>query len=278
MTKLVRAGDGTSLAVRSWPGEEPGILYVHGTGFSKELWEPVVEAVRGRGHDPAGWAVDQRGHGDSGEMGIPMDWEVIGSDVADVLDDLVGSPAVGVGHSSGGAALAMAAIDGPGAFRHLVLIEPIIMPPPHERRDSDPMGAAAEARRSSFPNRDAAIAHFRSKRLFAGWEEGAVAAYVEGALRATGSELVLKCTPRTEAEHYRSGWSHSTWDRLGEIATPVTLVVGADSTTHQGAYLAELTERFINVDLVVVPQASHSVPMEQPDAVADAIEHAGGSG
>ncbi len=278
MTKLVLAGDGTSLAVRCWPGEEPGILYVHGTGFSKELWALVVDAMRGRGHDPAGWAVDQRGHGDSGEMAIPMDWNVIGSDVADVLDDLVGSSVVGVGHSSGGAALAMAAIEDPGAFRHLVLVEPIILPPPHQRREDEPMGAVAETRRASFPDRDTALAYFQGKGPFAGWEDDAVAAYVDGALRNTGTELVLKCSPRTEAEHYRSGWAHSTWDRLDEIAAPVTLVVGADSTTHQGTYLAGLTERFVDVDLVLIPGASHHVPMEQPDVIADAIEHARGSG
>jgi len=260
--------------VRSWRGEQPGVLYVHATGFSKELWAPVVDALSRKGAAPAGWAIDQRGHGDSSMLATPMDWSDLSRDVAGVLESIVNTPVVGVGHSSGGAALAMAAIEDPAAFEHLILIEPIIFPPPHQRIEDHPMSVAAEARRSSFPDRKAAVEHFSGKGPFAGWAADAIAAYVDGALRDTGNGLVLKCSPQTEAEHYRSGSAHATWDHLDEIANPVTLIVGSQSTTHHGAYLAALTERFRDAEMRSIPNASHLVPMERPDVVADAIEDA----
>lgn len=273
-TATIAARDGTPLAVRSWQGDDPGVLFVHATGFSKELWQPAVDALRHRGDDPAGWAVDQRGHGDSGPMPIPLDWEVTGSDVVDVLDAAVGSSVVGVGHSSGGTALAIAALAEPGAFEHLVLIEPIILPPPHQRRDDFPMAVMAEARRSSFADRAAAIEHFKGKGPYARWGDAALNAYVDGAMRRERGELVLKCSPQTEAEHYRSGSSHATWDRLGAIACPVTLLAGKESATHGAVFIEAMAGRFADAEVIVIDDATHLVPMERPDAVADAIEQA----
>lgn len=275
--QLIETADGASLAVQRWDGSEPWVGFIHASGFNKEVWAPVIGALNDGGVDAAGWAVDQRGHGDSSAMPIPMDWAFVGSDIAQVIGAGRGTT-IGVGHSSGGAALAMSAIADPDAFEHLVLIEPIITPPPYERHEDDPMAAVAEGRRSSFPDRETARTHFSSKGPFAGWVDDAMDAYLEGGLRDAGSEVVLKCAPATEAEHYRSGWAHPTWDRLGEIACPVTLVAGAESTTHHGTYLSELTRRFRQVEVRVVPRASHFVPMERPGLVAESILNARGAG
>lgn len=266
-TKHLPVSGGITLAVRTWGGTGGEVLYLHATGFSKELWGPVVDRLDGR----AGRAFDQRGHGDSGEMPIPLDWSVLRDDVANVLAAEPSGPVIGVGHSSGGAALAMAAINDPHAFRHLILIEPIIFPPPHQRLEGHPMSRAAARRRASFPDRLAALEHFSRKESFAGWTGEALDAYLDGALRDMGTELVLKCTPRTEAEHYRSGSSHSAWDRLDEITCRVTLVAGAESTTHDAAFLAALSDRFTDAEVVVVPLASHLVPMERPGVIAGLI-------
>ena len=251
------------------------MLFVHATGFTKDLWGPVIDAIGLAGEPVAGVAFDQRGHGDSPALTIPMDWSQTGADVEQIAGSADPRPRIGVGHSSGGAAIAIAAIADRGAFDHLVLIEPIITPPPYERHEGDPMAAVAEGRRWFFPDRATALEHFKSKRAFAGWVDDAIEAYVESALRDGDDEgVVLKCAPVTEAEHYRSGWAHPTWGHLGDITCPVSLVVGAESTTHRGPYLAELTARFREVQLVVVPNASHLVPMERPDVIATAINEA----
>lgn len=272
----VPATDGTTLAVRRWTGTEPSLFFVHANGFSKELWGPTLVELDRRDIDAAGAALDQRGHGDSGGVAAPIDLGYLGSDVADVLahlrrDDRIGEVTIGVGHSSGGTAVAMAAVDDDHAFGHLVLIEPIIFPPPFERLETNPMTAAALRRRSSFPDRATAVATFTGRGPFAGWRTDAVEAYVDGAMRAEGGELVLKCAPETEAEIYRAGLAVDTWDHLAAIACPVTLIVGDASTTHNGAYLSDLAARFADVELRVVAGASHLVPMERPNIVADAV-------
>lgn len=275
-TEQLSAEDGTVLVVRSWVGTEPSVLFAHANGFSKELWSPVVTALTTLGIDASGVAFDQRGHGDSGAMSLPFDLTVLGSDVADVLAEFrrrrqIGARTIGIGHSSGGTSIAIAAINDPGAFDHLVLIEPIIFPPPYRRVEATPVAEIAIRRKASFPDRDTALLNFRDKGPFAMWTEDALDAYVDGAMRATDDGLALKCAPETEAEIYRVGLAHDTWEKVGSITQPVTLIVGATSTTHHGLYLEELTARFREVRLEVVPDASHFVPMEVPGVVAAAI-------
>jgi pimeloyl-ACP methyl ester carboxylesterase len=59
-------------------------------------------------------------------------------------------------------------------------------------------------------------------------------------------------------------------DRLGELALPVTLVVGERDAKYRG--LAEgMAEALRDAAVVVVPGAGHAVHLEAPEAVARAI-------
>lgn len=269
----VVAADGLELSFRSWNGtdSEPRLLFVHATGFCKEVWDPVIDELVERGFAPPGLAIDQRGHGDSGTPPAPYSWEALGEDVAALLAGRPG-PWIGIGHSSGGAALAMAEINRPGSFVGLVLIEPIIFPGPHQRLEDGPMSAVALRRKDGFASREAAYRNFSGKGPFAGWDDRALQAYVRGGLRRFGpDDWRLKCSPESEAEFYREGNNHGTWERLDEIRCPVLVISGAESVSHPPPVVVTLAGRLRSVQSVTVPGATHFVPMEQPEAVAAQI-------
>lgn len=268
MPTRVEGWDGFPVAVESSGGVGPvDVLFVHANGFCKELWEPVTRAVSER-IDPFRWmSMDQRGHGDSGVGDHPYEWDLVARDVLEVIGESSGI--VGVGHSSGGAAIARAEILQPGTFRAMVLIEPIIFPPPHGRYDI-PLAVVADQRRAVF--RDRAAAHVRfSERAFQDWDPEVLDLYVDHGFRDTEHGWELKCAPEVEADYYREGNNHDTWDRLGEVANPVVLVAGEDSDSHHGPYLSQLQARFPRAHLEVIPDAGHLVPMERPDVVADLV-------
>ena len=241
-------------------------LFVHATGFCKEVWQPVIDQV---GSDPFAWmSIDQRGHGDSEPGKPPNNWDFLARDVIGVLGDRVG--VIGIGHSSGAGVIARAEAFRPGMFRHLVLIEPIIFPPPFQRMDG-PMSEGTRRRRSTFPSRDVAFERFNSGP-FGSWNPDALAAYIDHGFRATVDGWELKCAPEVEADFYAEGLNHDTWDRVQTIESSVTLVAGERSNTHPQPYLVALASRFPDVEVVVVPGAGHLVPMEDPGSIARIID------
>ena len=48
----------------------------------------------------------------------------------------------------------------------------------------------------------------------------------------------------------------------------MTVVAGEESDSHPPEFAAELAGRFSRADLVIVPGATHFVPMERPEAIA----------
>jgi pimeloyl-ACP methyl ester carboxylesterase len=246
-------------------------LFVHATGFCKEVWSPVIDSMA---TDPLSWiSMDLRGHGDSGQGEFPYHWDLLGGDVLAAINGR--TELVGVGHSCGGAALVRAEAARPGTFSRLVLIEPIIFPTPARRLDG-PMSAVARKRRSVFESRQAARERFRSGP-FSAWTERSLDAYLDGGFKESAHGFVLKCTPAVEADYYAEGSNHDTWDLVGSLDIPVTLVAGEFSNSHQEPFLGSLVSRFRHGELVVVEGVGHLVPMEDPQGLARIIDRAIGT-
>lgn len=270
MVPTVASGD-IELAVSDQRSDAPGLLvFVHATGFCKETWNPVTTHLA----ELRSIAIDQRGHGASMVGDPPFDWWDLGRDVLVVVDAVAATrPAIGVGHSSGAAALAMAELLRPGTFDHLVLIEPITFPGPYGPGDDHPLAIGARKRQEAFASLDEAEQRFRGRGPFSRWTDEALSAYLRfGIVPDTDGGHRLACAPDTEAEFYRAATTHAAWERLPEIACPVTLVVGQDSESHPPAFVEQLAARFQNSTTTVIEGATHFVPMEKPEEVAKIIE------
>jgi pimeloyl-ACP methyl ester carboxylesterase len=265
MTESVRH---TPISVSGSSPEACQALFVHATGFCKETLLPVVSELTATFGRFDVMLMDQRGHGASTPHDGPFDWNSLSEDVLEVLED-ARPGIVGVGHSSGAAALARAEILAPGTFANLILIEPIVFPGPYEVRDI-PLSISAERRRRSFVSRDAAWSRFHDGP-FSGWDETALDLYVDHGFHATEDGWTLRCEPETEAEFYRQASNIDTWDRLCEIRCPVTVVAGGQSTTHIDPFLGMVVGQFAKADVVVLPGLGHLGPMENPTSVAASI-------
>lgn len=268
LVSAVTTHDGLALTCERSGSGLPAV-FAHANGFCKEMWRPITRLLP----ELDSVALDQRGHGSSAIGPSPFDWWDLGRDVLTAVEALaMAEGRIGVGHSSGGAALAMSEIIHPGTWDRLVLIEPIVFPGPYRRGDDHPLVWGALRRRESFSDRPEAVGAYRGRGPFARWTEEALHLYVEHGFRDGGDgRRHLACAPQTEAEFYRTATAHGAWERLGELGCPVTVVVGADSASHPPGFAAALAGRFRHAELVSIPGGTHFVPMEQPEAVARVV-------
>jgi pimeloyl-ACP methyl ester carboxylesterase len=176
---------GIELSVVDWGGSGPLALLAHANGFCADVLGVLAERLRAR-FRVVGY--DARGHGDSEKPAPPepYGWEQFALDLSAITAALLaergeGSLAFGVGHSFGGTCLMNAAAREPERFARIALLDPVIVPPPADFPNADPMvrgpNMAAEIARKRthvFPSRAALRERWREKGTFADWDPRAL--------------------------------------------------------------------------------------------------------
>lgn len=250
------------------------VLLAHATGLHGLVWRPRASRLAGAGLRCV--AYDARGHGDAvAPPGWDFDWRGLAEDALAVVDQLGLDHPHGLGHSSGATALLLAEEARPGTFRSLYCFEPVIVPhdPPLGPDPGSWLAIAALRRRSVFPSRDAALAHYRTKAPWSTAAPEALAAYVEhGFADRPDGTVALKCLPQHEARLNEMATAHDCFGRVATVRCPVRLAVGADSQEQSPAWFQrQVVPHLCRGDLDVVPGVSHLGPLQDPAAVADSF-------
>ena len=271
------------LAGIEWPGQGDPILLLHATGFHCRCWNQVVRRLPGR-HV---YAMDLRFHGNSGNLGA-ADWSLMAEDIHRAVDLLDLEHLVGVGHSIGGHLIARAAARAPQRFKHLVLIDPVIMSAERYaqfQRFSTALNAGdhpVSRRKNQWRDASEMYERFRDRAPFNTWQPDVLRDYCDYALRPADENALrqLACDPVNEAGIYLNQKGNEViLQELPSIVTPVTLLrapPGDDalpdlstSPTWPGlaAALPTCTE-------VYLPELNHFIPMQAPELVANYIRAA----
>ena len=271
--RRLRSTEGVEVAVHELaPGGGRGrpLLFAHATGFCAGVWRPVAERLSARFHS---YGLDLRGHGASTLPGGRTDgiWRGFADDVLAAVDGLGLEQPVGVGHSSGGAALLMAEAGRPGTFSALWCYEPIVWPDPASARDrAARMAAGAGRRRDRFGSRQEAYDNFAAKLAFA---PDALRAYVGcGFITEADGSVRLSCPRDVEAAVYLRAVDDDRFARLGDVRCPVVVAVGGRTDAIGPDLAAKLVAALPDGRQRVFEDLSHSGPLEDPPAVAEAIQ------
>jgi pimeloyl-ACP methyl ester carboxylesterase len=263
------------------PGAGASVLLLHATGFHARLWDRVVVAL------PAGTHVvvpDHRGHGRSFKPASLADWTGNAAALLPLLDRFAGVPLVGCGHSMGGYVLTRLAAERPDAFRHLILVDPVIMDPGLYRGQNalpvpDPAEHPVARRRNQWASAGEMRARFADRLPYSRWEPQVLADYCDYGLlpAASGEGYELACPPALESSMYQNALRTDPHAWLDNVKAPVTLVRAPTgergdamdfslSPTWTGLGSALHAERDELWD-----EHSHFIPMEAPERVADLI-------
>jgi 2-succinyl-6-hydroxy-2,4-cyclohexadiene-1-carboxylate synthase len=232
------------------------VVLLHGFTQTRQSWRRTVAALGGRYR---ALAPDLPGHGLASER-RPASFAACIAHVRALGGDRFAL----AGYSMGGRIALAAALALPGHVERLVLIgaRPGIADPAERegRRRAD----EALAERIEVIGVEAFAREWGAQPLFAGQDERVAAAAHADRLRntATGLAAALRALG--------AGVREPLWDRLGELAMPVTLVVG-ERDARFGAIAARMAPAIPDCRLEVVAGAGHAVQLERPDAVAALI-------
>jgi 2-succinyl-6-hydroxy-2,4-cyclohexadiene-1-carboxylate synthase len=238
----------------------PTLVLLHGFTHTGASWNRVVAAL-GESYRPL--APDIRGHGSASDR-EPVDIEHVIEDVAAVAPPSF----VLAGYSMGGRIAVHAALALGERLERLVLI-------------SASPGLADAAERAARREADEQLAE-RIERLeideFAReWARTPVLGGLPPEVLAAVHADRLRSTPAGLARALRglgTGALPSVWERLGELALPVTLIAGErDQKFRQIA--ERMSERLPAARMQIVAGAGHAVHLEMPERVGEIIAAAG---
>ncbi|MGH9055929.1 MAG: alpha/beta fold hydrolase [Acidimicrobiales bacterium] len=280
----VRGAGGVGIATYHLGGDGPPVVLLHATGLHGRCWEPLAGSLADRF---SVWAIDQRGHGDSGKApgGRYDDWSVFVDDLFAVLDTIGGGTWAGLGHSMGATVLIMAEQRQPGTFSSLCCYEPVVVPPGGPARPWPPgyngpmsISELTRKRRASFASRQEALERYAAKEPFSRFDPTALAAYVEfGFVDRPGGGVTLACRRDDEASVYLGAPRAGAWDRLQEVRVPVAVLGGASSVDPVSSLLEDVARRLPRGGARRFDGLGHFGPLEDPPAVGQAAAEALGA-
>jgi pimeloyl-ACP methyl ester carboxylesterase len=272
--RFVRA-NGLDLAVWHWPGDDPPLLFAHATGFHGRLWDHIIRLLPQR----RALAVEARGHGRSSKPAPPYRWPYFGADLAALAEALDLLEAIGIGHSSGGHAVALAAHSRPRTFGSLLLLDPTIFP--RACYGEAPLdGSFTLRRRAVWQSADEMFQRFHQRAPFNLWNPEILKDYCTHGLLPRDGAMVLACPPEVEASIYECSNAPDAdiHAQVALLTQPVVVLRGGTQRTPGALDLSAsptdpaLASLIPHGRDVVLAGCSHYIPMECPEHVVREIE------
>jgi pimeloyl-ACP methyl ester carboxylesterase len=252
-------------------GGGPAVWIAPANGFPPEVYGPFAAAL-GSGHAVVGYRPPPlRG---AAAVDYPT-WRQLADDlVAQLPTD---QPVIGIGHSLGAILTLYAAQAAPQRFTGIVLIDPVIFGrrlrwiidvlQRFGRGGRIPRAVSAQRRRDRFASPQEAHDRWRSRPVFAEFDEAALHAYVTAGLTETGPNSWQLSWPRDWETHIFATSPTDGWARLAALQLPTLIVRGRHSDLITDRLWQRLQRHAPQLEYQEVA-AGHLLPMEVPHEVA----------
>ncbi|MBE0474160.1 alpha/beta hydrolase [Rhodoferax sp.] len=262
------------------------LVFSHANSFGAATYGVLFEALKARRFDVA--AIDKYGH--DPRYPVSNNWPHLVQQLIDFTRqrvDNAGAPVFLAGHSLGGFLSLMAASQAPNLVRGVLLLDaPLVggwraqalgLAKRTQLVGSVSPGKLSRKRRQYWPNFEAALAHFKSKRAFAKWHPQVLEDYIaHGTHDETvngNTQRVLSFNRDIETAIYNTLPSNlEALIKRHPVKCPVAFIGGTRSSEMRQVGL-ELTRRVTQGRLMML-DGSHLFPMEKPLVTAAAIEAA----
>ena len=249
------------------PDRPVDAVFLHANGFNAQTYRHILDPLASSYRI---LAVDQRGHGHTSldtSLAGRRDWLDLRDDLLAFLHVLELDQVVLSGHSMGATASLLAAAVDPRRCRHLVLFDPVILPPDHGVvPEGSPLVLGAQKRRSVFPSRAEAARSYKGRGAFKTWPDEILADYIAAGFRdLPDGEVALACSPAWEASGF-AAHGHDPWEALRNTSCQIDILRAETASTFQLGDAHNLPGA--RVRITTVPGSTHFLPMERSDLIA----------
>ncbi len=256
-----------------YDGHGPTLIFLHATGFLPWLWHPIARELSPSFRIIAPYICDYR-KADPEKGGLH--WMTVAKDIAALCQkNNIENPFL-VGHSMGATVSTIVhALYGVHA-RAIILIEPIFLREEfyniHFTVTDHPLASKALKRKNQWKNQSEAFGYLKSKSLFKNWTEEMLELYITyGMKERKGGGLELACSPKTEAALFIGGVQYNIWPLLSKISSPVLIIEGENTDSKNYIDLERAVDVLPKASHIIVADAGHLIPMEQPSKIAAII-------
>ena len=273
---------------------KPLVIFSHGNSFPASTYDVLLRGLEARGFQVK--AIEKFGHDPA--YPVTSNWPHLVQQLADFTQQQVlacGQAAFLVGHSLGGFLSLMCAAKHPElgnkALRGVILLDaPLIggwratalgVAKRARLVGSISPGVVSRKRKNLWLGKDDVLAHFRSKKIFARWDEQVLRDYIEHgthdapeqAGKGTQTQRHLSFDRNVETAIYNT--LPDNLDQLirrHPLKCPATFIGGRQSAEMKQVGMG-LTDK-VTKGRIMMLDGSHLFPMEKPIATAAAIEAA----
>jgi 3-oxoadipate enol-lactonase len=241
-------------------GSGSSVLFLHGVGADRRMWQDQLDALGG---EFLGFAWDARGYGDSDDYEGPFEFAKVCADLVRMLDCLGADRVHIVGQSMGGLIAQDFYARAPHRVRSLTLVDTTWSL--RRSMTSEQVEAFLAARRAPLMQgaTPAELAPALVKRLLAPQAKPEVRERlidIMSGLRVGSYLKALEAVTRYEGRL-----------DLTQVSVPTLVIVGDLDEVTPPAASEHLAAHIPGAELVVLPEAGHMANMEQPEAFNAAL-------
>lgn len=246
------------------------IQFAHSNGFPAKCFKHLFNSIENADIN----YVDLMGHN---QFKLNGNLENLALELIDSIEKRFNKPIIGIGHSTGGVLILIAASINPKLFKKVILIEPILYNPWKRKiitimkkvgLDSY-IGPAKRTlkRKSIFQSRNKAKEYFETKKIFKTFHKRCLSDYIKYGIKKTENGFELAFSKEIESEIYRSTYTKIP---IGIEKIKGTLIYGSKSSLFWKSDAKWWKNNFPNFDTIELNEG-HLFPLEKPIQAAEII-------
>ena len=263
--RMVTVGSGVDLSVlvREARPDKRAFVLVHGLASNARLWDGVAEHLADLGH--ASIAVDQRGHGESSKPNVGYDFATVTDDLAAVIEQALGRPAVIAGQSWGGNVVVEFARRHPDLVSGIVCVDGGFI----QLADMFPVWEDARAALAppDFTGFTMKQMETMSKTRFADWPQTGIAGQLAN-FEVVDGHVRARLSRDNHMRILRHLWEHRPDEAAQEVDVPVLVLAVGRSEPGRGERVDSFVDALPDGRLTWM-DAHHDVHAQHPELVAD---------